>query len=180
MKMEVNIMKRLKVNKTPEELELMLKSNPDYLVGIRLLSLIQIVKGLSSRKLEDIFYKSHSRFCAWVNNFNKLGIEGLRDKPRSGRKPKLTKSELARIKKLILEEKPTVYGYNTGTWTGPIVINWIKKNFDKIIKKATIYVLFKKSLGLSHQKGKGFYPEINEEERNQFKETLKKTKKSES
>lgn len=169
-------MTRLKVNKTPEELEVILKSNPEYIVGIRLLSIIQIAKGMPSRKLEEIFYKSHSRFCAWVNNFNKYGIEGLKNKRRSGRNPKINEKELKLLKDLILNEEPTKYGYNTATWTGPILIDWINKNLGKIIKKATIYVLLKKRLGLSYLKGKGFYPEADEEKRKQFKKDLKKTK----
>ena len=71
-----------------------------------------------------------------------------------------------------MNKSPEEFGYNTSTWTGPLLIDWINKNYDVEYKKAQIYNIMK-SLNLTFQKGKGIYPEtIDREEK---VETLKKT-----
>lgn len=158
---------------TVEELESLLNSNPDYLVGMRLMSLIQIKKGMSSRQLEKLYYKSHSRYCMWVKEFNKLGIEGLKNKQKSGRKPRLTKEQKEDIKNVLENNKPDEFNYNTTTWNGPILINYIKNTYGVVYKKAQIYNILK-SLGFTFQKGRGKYPEANEDKRTEFIENIKK------
>jgi transposase len=60
------------------------------------------------------------------------------------------------------------------TWTGPILIEWIKSQFDIVFKKAQIYNILRKN-GFSYQKARGFYPEADLEKQEVFKDTLKKT-----
>jgi transposase len=64
--------------------------------------------------------------------------------------------------------------FNTDTWTGPILIEWIKSQFDIVFKKAQIYNILRKN-GFSYQKARGFYPEADLEKQEVFKDTLKKT-----
>ncbi|EON77582.1 hypothetical protein ADIS_1801 [Lunatimonas lonarensis] len=75
---------------------------------------------------------------------------------------------------LLLGESPVGHGYNTETWTGPVLIDWVDKNFGVRFKKAQIYNIIKK-LGFSYQKAKGFYPEADQEAQEDFKDSLKKT-----
>lgn len=169
-------MRKLEIlNYSIEDLLDLLHSNADYLTGVRLLALIQIAKGKSSRELEDIFDRSHSRFCVWVNNFNENGIEGLRDKSGRGRISRLGKSELDELRDVVLNKSPEEYGYNTATWNGLLLIDFIENKYHISYKKANIYVILKQKLGLSFQKGKGFYPEQDEEQRKEHKEVIKKT-----
>ena len=140
---------------------------------MRLICLIQIKKGLSSRKLSELYYKSHSRICSWVNNFNRLGIEGLKNKPKSGRPSRLSQEQKTQLKAILLNNKPTDYGYNTATWNGPLLIDFIKNNYAISYKKVQIYNIIK-SLGLTFQKGKAKYFEADEQKREDFKTTVKK------
>jgi len=169
-------MRKLEIlNHSIEDLLNLLHSNADYLTGVRLLALIQIAKGKSSRELEDIFDRSHSRFCVWVNNFNEYGIEGLKDKSGRGRISRLSKSELDELRGVVLNKSPEEYGYNTATWNGLLLIDFIENKYHISYKKANIYVILKQKLGLSLQKGKGFYPEQDKELREEHKELIKKT-----
>jgi transposase len=161
-------------NYTLEELESLLNNNPDYVIGSRLLALIQIKKGMSSRKLEELYYKSHSRFCTWVNNFNKDGIEGLKNKHRSGRKPKLDQFQKNELKNVLQNNRPSDFDFNTALWNGPIVIEFIKSRYGVEYKKAQIYNLLKE-LGFTFQKARGKYPEANSDLREEFISSLKKT-----
>ena len=168
-------MKRIQIpNYTIDDLETLLKSKPDYIVGVRLMALIQLKRGMSSWDLEKIYYKSHSRYCIWAKRFNKAGIEGLKNNPRSGRRPCLSDKQLHELKGILLNESPQNFGYNAGTWTGMMLIDFISKKYGVSYKKANIYILLKRKLGLSYQKGRGFYPEADQVLREEFKTEYKK------
>ena len=162
-------------NYSIEDLENLLYSNSDYIIGMRLAALIQIKKGMSSRQLQDFYYKSHSRICIWVNNFNKYGVSGLANKKRSGRKPLLGKEQKNELYNVLLNNRPFEFGYNTATWNGPILRDFIKEKYGIDYKKAQVYNILK-SLGFTFQKARGRYPEADDQQRSQFIETLKKTK----
>lgn len=78
------------------------------------------------------------------------------------------------LSELLLKKLPTAYQYNTENWTGPLLMDWIKKNFGVEFKKAQIYNIIKQ-LGFTYQKAQGFYPEDDSAAREEFKEMLKKT-----
>lgn len=169
-------MQKIKINNyTTEELESILRSNSDYEFGIRLMACIQVSKGMSSRKLQKFYYKSHSRYCEWVKRLNRDGIEGLKVKSKPGRPPQLDKSDIAAVKNVLLNNSPEDFGYNSATWTGPMIIDYIANHYKIKYKKANIYVLMKEKMGLSYQKGRGFYPEADESKREEFCESQKKT-----
>ncbi|NOU16988.1 MAG: IS630 family transposase [Bacteroidales bacterium] len=161
-------------NFTVEELENILNSNADYVVGSRIMALIQIKKGLSSRKLEELYYKSHSRFCVWVRNFNKDGVAGLKDKPKSGRKPKLDHAQMGALRCVLTNNRPDEFGFNSATWSGPLIGVYINKTYGVEYKKAQVYNILK-TLGFSFQKARGKHPEADPAQRAAFVESLKKT-----
>jgi len=80
----------------------------------------------------------------------------------------LTQEQKNRLIELITNESPEQYNYNSSTWTGPLLIDWIKKHFNIEYKRAQIYNILK-SLGFSYQKAKGIYPEANKEAQENFK-----------
>lgn len=161
---------------TAEEIRQMLRKDEKYMIGVRLYAIYQIANGAVSRDLGKIYNVSFKAVCNWVHEFNKYGAEGLKDKSRSGRKPRLSKEEIESLREIILTEEPTKYKYNTSTWTGPILIDFVLNHYGVSFKKAQIYNILK-SMGLSYQKGKGIYPEADEVKRKEFTEKLKKTAK---
>jgi transposase len=109
-----------------------------------------------------------------VHRFNEGGIEALKDKPRAGRPSRLSASQQSRLKAIILDESPEQHGFNSGTWSAPLIAALIKGLFEVSYGKAQVYNLLH-SLGLSHQKGKAFYPEATTEDNALMREALKKT-----
>src|SRR5215210_6590579 len=91
----------------------------------------------------------------------------------------LTPLQLQRVKGLLLQESAADHGFNSATWTGPLLIEWIKKQYGLEYKKAQIYNIIK-SLGFSYQKGKGIFAEADEQKQEIFKEGLKKTARRKS
>ena len=158
----------------PEEIRSLFNSDDKYKIGLRLYAVYQVSLGQPSRKLEDLYNTSFKQITNWVHRFEKEGLDGLRDRAGRGRKPRLSAGQQSELLHLLTETSPEDYGYNTGTWTGPLLIDWIGKHFSVVFKKAQIYNIIK-GLGLSYQKVKGFYPEADPQEQGEFKEALKKT-----
>ena len=158
----------------PEDIKALFRDDERYSIGIRLYAVYQVSLGKPSRQLEELYNTSFKQITNWVHQFENEGIEGLRDKEGRGRKAKLTEAHQAKIKQLLKTESPEEYGYNTATWTGPLLIEWIKKHYGIEYKKAQIYNIIK-SLGFSYQKGKGIFPEADKQKQEVFKDGLKKT-----
>jgi transposase len=164
----------LKVSKhRPEEIKAMFRDDERYTIGIRLYAVYQVALGQPSRKLEELYNTSFKQITNWVHRFENEGIDGLRDKEGRGRTARLQVDQRTRLSAL-LKENPEKHGYNSATWTGPMLIEWIEKEYGIIYKKAQIYNILK-SLGFSYQKGRGIFPETDTEKQEVFKETLKKT-----
>lgn len=160
-------------NYSPAQIKAMFRDDERYTIGIRLYAVYQVALGQPSRKLEELYNTSFKQITNWVHRFEQEGIEGLRDKEGRGRTARLTEDQRNRISSL-LKESPEVSGYNSATWTGPMLIEWIEKEYNISYKKAQIYNIIK-ALGFSYQKGKGIFPEANAEQQEAFKEALKKT-----
>lgn len=160
-------------NYTSEEIKSMFRDDERYTIGIRLYAVYQVSLGQSSRSLEELYNTSFKQITNWVHRFEKEGIEGLRDKKGRGRTSRLSETQRNRIRRL-LSESPEDYGYNNATWTGPMLIEWIKKEIGVTYQKAQIYNILKR-LGYSYQRGKGAFPEADKQQQEVFKEALKKT-----
>jgi len=164
----------LKITKyKPEEIKAMFRDDERYTIGIRLYAVYQLSLGQPSRKLEELYNTSFKQITNWAHRFEREGIDGLRDKPGRGRTAGLTREQRDRIA-VLLTESPADLGYNTATWTGPMLIEWIAKHYGLVYKRAQIYNIIK-SLGFTYQKGRGLFPETDIQKQEAFKAALKKT-----
>jgi transposase len=158
-------------NYSSEELKALLRKDEKFQQGIRLYACYQVSLGKRPKELEDIYETSFKSICNWVNKLNKGGLEALVDKEKPGRNSRLNLEQKTVLKETVLNKNPENFGYNSSTWTGALVLNWIEKTYKITFKKAQIYNILK-SLGLSFQKGKGVYPESKDRE--EKVESLKK------
>jgi transposase len=158
----------------PEQIKALFTKDEKYTIGIRLYAVYQVSIGQSTRKLESLYNTSFKQICNWVHRFEESGLEGLKDKPKSGRKPRLTDEHLKELSNVLQNNRPDEFGYNTATWNGPILKEYIQKYYQITYKKAQVYNLLKQ-LGFTYQKGRAQYPEADEQKRIEFKRTLKKT-----
>jgi transposase len=169
-------MKKIEITAyTVNEIETLLKSKEDYKIACRLLCVLQIAKGGSSRKAEGLLLISHNQVCIWAKRLNLFGIEGLKDKVKTGRKSAIKEDQLQLLKQVILEKTPEDFGYNSGTWTAPLISDWLYRNCNVKYSDDNIYILLKRKLKLRHKKGKGFYAEADNQQREKFAERIKKT-----
>lgn len=112
-------------------------------------SILPIAKGESSRKAQELLLLSHNQICIWVKRFNEFGLEGLYDRPKTGRKPKITNDQLDWSKNLVLNESPTNYDFNTETWTAPLLVKVVEKHCNIIYSDDMIDVILKKEIGFN-------------------------------
>lgn len=159
---------------TPDQIKSLFDQDEKYKIGMKLYAIYQVSKGQATRKLEELYNTSFKQICNWVHRFEEDGLMGLKDKPKSGKPSRLSNEQKDKLKSILQDKKPDEYGYNTGTWNGPILIDFVKNTYAIEYKKAQIYNVLK-SLGFTYQKGRARYPEADEQKRDEFKKTLKKT-----
>ena len=152
-----------------EEIKSLFRKDERYTIGIGLYAIYKVSIGKPSRELEILYNTSFKQITNWVHRLENEGINGLIDKPKSGRKPQLSAEQLQTIGTILKEKLPTEYGYNSSTWTCPMLIDWINKEFKIEFKKAQIYNIIEK-LGFIYQKYKRIYPESNDEKQQEFKD----------
>ncbi len=157
-----------------EEIKALFNKEDKYKIGLRLYAVYQVSLGKPSRQLEELYNTSFKQILNWVERFEKEGVDGLKDKSGRGRKSGLSTEELAELKEIVLDKSPTEFGYNSETWSGPLVLEVIKTQYKIEYKIAQVYNILKK-MGLSYQKSKGYYPEADKEKQELFKNGLKKT-----
>jgi transposase len=159
---------------TPEQIKSLFNQDEKYQIGIKLYAIYQVSKGQARRRLEELYNTSFKQICNWVHRFEKEGIQGLKHKPKSGKPSLLSIEKKAELKNILENKKPVDFGYNTSTWNGPILIDFIKNTYGISYKKAQIYNILK-ALGFTYQKGRAKYPEADEQKREEFKKRYKKT-----
>lgn len=138
----------------PAAIKKLLTADESFVVAIRLYLVYQVALGHSSRQLAEIHNISFKQITTWVHRFEEEGVDGLRNRKGRGRKSQLSKTQMQRIKRLVLKELPTDHGYEQSRWTGPLLADWIESNYAIKYERAQIYNLLRK-LGIEFNKQQG-------------------------
>jgi transposase len=163
--------KQLK-NYTTAQVEAILKSDENKLLGVKLYAILQLTRGYSARRLEEFYGVTHKQICNWADRFDAQGVEGLRMKPGRGRHCRLSEEQKYQLQSDLLKT-PAEFGYNTANWSGPLVLAHIGQTYRVAYKQAAVYNLMHE-LGFSFQRAKSFYPERDEAKREEVKADIKK------
>jgi transposase len=70
-----------------EELDTAARAERDARVRTRILAIRYMRQGHSAREAAGVFRTSDTQLRMWVRRYDAEGLEGLRDRPRSGRPP---------------------------------------------------------------------------------------------
>lgn len=165
---------RLSVQGSLSSIKSQLRKDEKFSQGVRLYAVYQIKLGRNAEELKELYNVSHKSICNWVHGYNAYGVDGLKDKPRSGRPCRLSEQQQAELKAAIAD-KPEKAGYSSGVWSGPLVAAYVQRTFGVSYKKAQVYNLLH-ALGFSYQRGKAFYPEASE--RQEAVAAIKKTSRA--
>ena len=83
----------------------------------RIQALILLAAGCTVTELARSLGVSRSTLYTWIRRFDSDGIEGLRDRPRSGRPPVIDSVLISMLRHIVDNKRPRELGYNALRWT---------------------------------------------------------------
>src|SRR5437016_8562772 len=111
-------------------------------------------------------HKSKACDYKWLSRFQREGLEGLRDKPRSGRPPDVSEEKLLKIRNELSE--------NPSGWKVKQIMNIIYDKTGVRYHEVHMYRLLHKWGFSPKVPGKKFINSASKEEKEQFKKRLKR------
>ncbi len=114
------------------------KNEPDPKVRVRLLGMAALQEGIPSTKVAKFLNVHYATVSNWVNRFAVEGVQGLRDKPRSGRKRKINTIEIESFKNDI---KKMTENRNGGRLIGKDIQDLLRKKYSADYKLSGVYNL---------------------------------------
>lgn len=152
-----------------EELRRLARQEGDGRVACRLLGLANVVDGMSRARAARQAGMDRQTLRDWVIRFNAEGVEGLRDRPRSGRPPWLDEGQLAAFKALVLRG-PDPERDGVSTWRAKDLCRMVEDRFGVVYSENGMLRLLH-DLELSWQKTRPIHPEADRRAQTAFKKT---------
>jgi transposase len=118
-------------------------------------------KGLGPGEIAKQLTVDRRSVHRWLSTYDALGSDGLAASPAPGRPPKLPETEREALIKMLLEGA-SAHGFPTDLWTGPRVIDLVRRRF-RVTYHPNHIVKLLRSLGFSPQKPERRARERNEE-----------------
>lgn len=94
----------------------------------RLHCLLLVGKGRSCYEVAEVFGDSPRSIERWVHEFEQHGVEGLRDKPHTGRHATLAAVQMRQLA-LVLKSNPHELGYASDVWNNKLLRTEIQYRF---------------------------------------------------
>lgn len=135
----------------------------------RLFAIADILDGKSRIEASQSNGMSIKSLCFWVKRYNKEGIEGLRDRLRSGRRKVLTVEQESEFK-AIIEAGPSEED-NIVRWRCVDLQQWLQKHHNITVHERTVGKWLKK-LGFSHMIPRPIHRKNDPEVIEKFKKNL--------
>ena len=134
------------------------KKESDKRIYQRLMMLAYLKEGMSKAQVSRLTFTAPDRVYAWLKRFREQGIEGLRDKPRSGRPGLLDRSAYDALQQRIEDSQS-------------LLIQLVKDEWGVEYTLSGIYRLMK-AIGMSWVSTRSKHPKQDEQAQQQFKKTL--------
>jgi len=97
-------------------LETFVKQTKEARVFRRAQAVREVVQGQRLQTVSDTLHFTYSALRKWVHRFANQGTQGLVDRPRSGRPPKVT-CELEKQRNRLVDQDPLEYGSLYSQWS---------------------------------------------------------------
>jgi transposase len=152
---------------SPAELRRLARREGDGRVAARLLALANALDGMSRAEAARAAGMDRQTLRDWVIRFNEEGVDGLRDLPRSGRRPWLTEGEQAALKAVVLRG-PDPDRDGVSAWRVEDLCRVAEERFGVVYREGGMLRLIK-SLGLSWQKTRPIHPKADKAAQERFK-----------
>jgi transposase len=104
------------------------KTHGDLNAWRRAKAVLGYIKGKRVIAMAEELDVTRGSINRWLQWYEADGIEGLVPKKPPGGPPRLTDEQLAEVAATVVAG-PQAAGYSTGVWTGPMVGDWIRREF---------------------------------------------------
>nr|WP_154199804.1 IS630 family transposase [Vibrio navarrensis] len=132
---------------------------------MRLLALAHFKDGHSRTQIAKFLMVSRTSVNKWVHTFLEEGLEGLKEKPRTGRPPFLTSEQREQLSQYIKDKANDTQG---GRLTGADIHAYIVKEFGQHYHPDSIYYLLER-MGFSWITSRSKHPKQSQEVQDDFK-----------
>ncbi len=139
----------------------------------RLLALALVLDGASRTAAARAAGMDRQTLRDWVHRYNAEGIEGLCDRPRSGRPPQLSEADLAELAELV-ETGPELAVHGVVRWRCVDLQGEIKARFGVEISERHVGRLLK-GLKFTRLSVRPRHPKADEAGQQDFKKTLSRS-----
>ena len=144
-------------DRTPVVLRKQARVESDRRVARRILAIASALDGMSREDAARSAGMDRQTLRDWVIRYNEHGLDGLVDRPRDGRPPKLDAEEKAELYRIVLAgPDPETSGLSAFTRDDLVAI--CKQRFGKSLH-ATSMGRILRELGLSRQKARPSHPQ---------------------
>jgi transposase len=143
----------------------LIRTTSDGRMKIRLLAVSHFVDGKSRTEIAHLLKVSRTSVNKWVKNFLNDGVEGLAEKPHTGRPSRLTKEQLSQVKLFVTEHAIKPDG---GRLQGADVKRFIYDSFGVTYQKTMVYTLLQQ-LNLSWITTRSKHPKQSLQAQDDFK-----------
>lgn len=106
-------------------------------VSMRAHLILLSIRGYNVPEITDIHSVSDETVYKWFDRFDAEGPEGLYDRNREGRPPKLDERAEQELKR-VLEAPPTKEGYEASRWTTPKLAEHLEKKLGVDVQPETV------------------------------------------
>lgn len=154
---------------TSVELRRLARLEADGRVACRILALANALDGMSREQAAKQAGMDRQTLRDWVIRFNAEGMDGLRDRPRSGRPAFLDEGQMAALKALVLRG-PNPERAGVSSWTAKDLCRIVENRFGVSYSENGMLDLLH-GLGLSWQKTRPIHPQANSKAQQAFKKT---------
>jgi len=135
----------------------------------RLLALASILDGAFRSDAARYAGMDRQTLRDWVHRYNAVGVEGLLDRPRSGRKPLLSESQLAEFDRLV-ETQPDPVADGVVRWRCVDLKAQIAKRFSVEISERSVGRILNER-GFRKLSVRPKHPEVNTAAQEAFRQT---------
>lgn len=144
-----------------DELLRLVRRETDSAASARMCTIANALNGMSRAEAARLAGMERQALRDAVVRYNAQGLDGLHDRPRSGRKPRLTEIERTMLANLITDGSDMEQSGLSG-WTLADLCAEIKQCWAKTLHPASLSRVVRK-LGFSRQKARQVHPQSDKE-----------------
>jgi len=158
---------------SPEDIIELLQSETDGKAVKRLIVAREYLDGQSPAQISEKFGWPEQTIYTWLDRLESRGLEdGLHDEPPPGRPSKLSDTEFEQFRSA-LQQPPDEVGFDAPAWSSGLAQEFLRQEFGHDFSRRHVRRLLTRA-GLSWQTPRPQPPTADPEEREEFREDLKK------